>query len=214
MDYKNHQIKRWGGKFGEAYTERNASTVEEMEEKYKQNFGLPRSELNESFLGDLDRDLRILEVGTNVGIQLELVERLGFQDLFGMDVQRYAVREAHRQRPALNIIEGNVLDIPFKSDYFDLVFTSGLLIHIHPDDIGQALNEIVRCTRQYVWGFEYYSDEYEEVRYRGNDNLLWKTDFARLYVQNFDVELRQSEFVQYQDGDNQDQMYLLELDDA
>lgn len=175
---------------------------------------LTRSELNESFLDGLNQNLRILEVGTNVGVQLELLHRLGFKNLFGIDVQSYAVEEAHRQRPALNIIEGNVLDIPFKSDFFDLVFTSGLLIHVHPDDIDQAISEIVRCARRYVWGFEYYSEEYEEVRYRGNDNLLWKTDFARLYLQNFDLKLRKQEFVQYYNGDNQDQMFLLEVEDA
>jgi hypothetical protein len=65
-----------------------------------------------------------------------------------------------------------------------------------------------------VWGFEYYSEEYEEVRYRGNDNLLWKTDFARLYFLNFDLKLRKKEFVQYHNGDNQDQMFLLEVEDA
>jgi pseudaminic acid biosynthesis-associated methylase len=185
--------------------------VGETEERFKQIFGLSRSDLNERFLDDLDRDLRILEVGTNVGIQLELLERLGFQNLYGIDIQYKAILEAHRQRPKFNIIEGNVLDIPFKSDFFDLVFTSGLLIHVHPDDIIKALQEIVRCTRRYVWGFEYYSDEYEEVRYRGNDNLLWKTNFARLYLENFDLELREIKLLQYLEEDNQDQMFLLEL---
>jgi len=214
MKINNQQIRRWRGAFGEAYTERNASIVGVTEEQYKQNFGLSRSDLNELFLDDLNRDLRILEVGTNVGIQLELLERLGFENLYGIDIQHKAILEAHRQRPKFNIIEGNVLDIPFKSDFFDLVFTSGLLIHVHPDDIDKALQEIVRCTRRYVWGFEYYSDEYEEVRYRENDNLLWKTDFARLYLENFDLELRESKLLQYLDEDNQDQMFLLELENT
>ena len=42
-----------------------------------------------------------------------------------------------------------------------VVFTSGLLIHIHPDNLGKAIDEICRVSKRFVWGFEYYSETEE-----------------------------------------------------
>jgi len=76
-------------------------------------------------------------------------------------------------------------DIPFKDGYFDMVFTSGVLIHISPGNINRVLDEIYRCSREYIWGFEYYADDYTEVNYRGHESLLWKTNFPKLYLDRF-----------------------------
>lgn len=50
--------------------------------------------MNTLFLGDLDRSLRILEVGANVGFQLALLQRMGFCNLYGIELQPYAVERA------------------------------------------------------------------------------------------------------------------------
>jgi hypothetical protein len=90
------------------------------------------------------------------------------------------------------------------------VFTSGLLIHIHPSDISEVMNEIHRCTRKYIWGLEHYADDYKEVVYRGQKNLLWNVDYKRLYLDLFDdLELVRDERVRYLDSDNVDSMFLL-----
>ena len=92
-----------------------------------------------------------------------------------------------------------------------MVFTSGVLIHISPDDIIRAVSEICRCSSKYVWGFEYYAESYQEVLYRGNKNLLWKTDFAKLYMDNFSSLrlVKEKKYVYPDNKDLQDQMYLL-----
>jgi len=51
----------------------------------------------------------------------------------------------------INIIHGVADDIPFKDGYFDMVFTSGVLIHISPGNINRVLDEIYRCSREYIW---------------------------------------------------------------
>ena len=101
---------------------------------------------------------------------------MGFVNLYGIELQSYAVELSKARTKRINIIEGSAFDIPYKDGYFDLVFTSGILIHINPSDIVWALREILRCTREYIWGFEYYADEYQEINYRGRSDLLWKTD--------------------------------------
>ena len=204
------QMEKWAGQFGEEYTDRNALSLEEMEASYRRNYGVTRAELNERFLKGIDRSIRILEVGSNVGNQLLYLQKMGFSNLYGVELQSYAVELSKARTRRINIIEGSAFDIPYKDGYFDLVFTSGVLIHISPSDVSMAMREIYRCTREYIWGFEYYADEYTEIPYRGHRNLLWKADFARLYLDQLgDLELVKEERLKYLDNDNMDTMFLL-----
>lgn len=204
------QMQEWAGQFGKDYTDRNALSLEEMETLYEKSYGQTRTELNERFLKGIDRSIRILEVGSNVGNQLLCLQRVGFNDLYGIELQSYAVELSKSRTRRINIIEGSAFDIPYKDGYFDLVFTSGVLIHVSPSDIALVVREIHRCTREYVWGFEYYADNYTEIPYRGQRNLLWKADFARLYLDQFgDLELVKEERLKYLDNDNIDTMFLL-----
>jgi len=204
------QMEKWAGQFGKEYTDRNALCLEEMEALYKRNYGVIRTELNERFLKGIDRSSRILEVGSNIGNQLLCLQRMGFSNLHGIELQSYAVELSKSRTRRINIIEGSAFDIPYKDGYFDLVFTSGMLIHISPSDIALAMREIHRCTSEYIWGFEYYADKYTEITYRGHGDLLWKADFARLYLDQFgDLELVEEERLKYLDNDNVDAMFLL-----
>jgi hypothetical protein len=48
------------------------------------------------------------------------------------------------------------------------------------------------------------------VVYRGHKSLLWKTDYARLYTQQFqDLELVREERFRYLENDNVDTAFLL-----
>ena len=59
-------------------------------------------------------------------------------------------------------------------------------------------------------GFEYYADNYTEILHRGYKDLLWKTDFAKFYREQFsDLELVQEKRLKYIDDDNVDAMFLL-----
>ena len=96
----------------------------------KERYGYTRTEINSEFIGDFDRDMKILEVGSNVGNQLLCLQEMGFKSLYGIELQNYAVELSKSRTKRINIIEGSAFDIPFKDSYFDLVFTSGVLIHI------------------------------------------------------------------------------------
>ena len=211
MPETTKQMDEWMGDFGRNYTDRNAFTLDEFEAFFQKTFGITRAELNERFLGSVNRSARILEVGSNVGNQLLCLQRMGFTNLYGIELQTYAVELSKRQTQQINIIQGSAFDIPYKDGYFDLVFTSGVLIHLSPDDIGKALAEIHRATKKYIWGFEYWSEETRQVTYRGNENLLWKADYAGLYLKSFnDLKLIKEEKLKYLNDDNRDVMYLLE----
>ena len=199
-----------GGGFGKEYTNRNALSKNDMENLYKEQYGYTRTEMNFEFIGDLDKDVKILEVGSNVGNQLLCLQEMGFNNLYGIELQGYAVELSKSRTKHINIIKGSAFDIPYKDSYFDLVFTSGVLIHISPSDINMVVKETYRCAKEYVWGFEYYADNYTEILYRGHKNLLWKTDFAKLYDEQFiDLELVLEKRFKYISNDNVDSMLLL-----
>jgi pseudaminic acid biosynthesis-associated methylase len=156
-------------------------------------------------------NIKVLEVGSNIGNQLLCLQKLGFENLCGIELQSLAVELSKSRTKGIDIIRGSAFDLPFRDLYFDMVFTSGLLIHISPEAIHGVLDEIFRCTRQYIWGLEYYSATYTEVMYRGHSGLLWKTDFPKLFLSRFpDLRLLRSKYLEYLNDDNIDVMYLLE----
>ncbi|CAK0769541.1 Methyltransferase type 11 [Gammaproteobacteria bacterium] len=205
------QTQEWSGKFGRSYTDRNDLGLDGMEGLYLAQFGVGRRELNTIFLGDLPRDLSILEVGCNVGNQLAFLAEMGFTRLAGVEVQNYALTRARRCLSDALLIQGSALTLPFPDGAFDLVFTSGVLIHIHPDHLAKVLAEIYRVSRDWIWGLEYFATTPTEIPYRGQQSLLWKAPFADLYQQDFpDLTLVRERRLPYQgNSGNVDNMYLL-----
>jgi len=212
MDNLTNQMKTWGGGFGKEYTDRNVRTLKQVAASYAERYGegVTPTKLKGEFIGHFSRSMRILEVGSNVGNQLLWLQTMGFKNLCGIELQSYAVELSKSRTKNINLITGSAFDIPFKDGFFDLVFTDGVLIHISPSNIVQALKEIYRCTNRYIWGFEYYADEYTEITYRQHHNLMWKANFAKLYLDKFPgLELLKEKHLKYINSDNEDSMFLL-----
>jgi pseudaminic acid biosynthesis-associated methylase len=133
------------------------------------------------------------------------------EEMYGIDINEHALHEARENNLNLNVVKGSALNIPFKDNYFDMVYTSGVLIHIHPDNLKQVMSEIYRCSKQYIWGMEYFSVDCKEINYRGNEGFLWKNNFVRLYLKYFpDLEIVKEQFYNYKNGSfNTDTMFLL-----
>lgn len=212
MEIKTKQVDFWKGDFGKEYTDRNTHSAEEWDKFYVNCWGKSKIEMNESFLGHLPKEAKLLEVGCNIGLQLNGLQRMGFTNIYGIELQRYAVEEAKKLTKDINVICGSGFDLPFKDNYFDLVCTNGVLIHISPDDLPKIMAEMYRCSNKYIWGFEYYAPETTEINYRGHTNYLWKADYAQLFMNQFpDLKLVKKEMYPYLDNpSNVDYMYLLE----
>lgn len=209
MKKTTNQEKFWSSTFGRDYSERNNFTdPEALDSFYVKKYGLARSKMNKNFLAGLNIE-NILEAGCNIGNQLSLLQKQGYKNLYGVEIQSYAVERAKELTKNINIIQGSLFDLPFKDNYFDLVFTADVLIHINPKDIKRALKEIYRVSKKYIWGQEYFSEKYEEIVYRGNRNCLWKTDFAKLYKKTFPkLKLLKEVKLPYQENNNLDAMFL------
>ena len=207
---KTVQLEHWRSDFGRAYTDRNSLTPDALGALYLKNYGIARSELNQRFLADIPRGARILEVGCNEGNQLCVLQEMGFRHLYGIEIQDYALRKARTRLGNARLALASAFEIPYPDGFFDVVFTSGVLIHIAPADLPKALREIHRCAGGFIWGFEYYSPQPVEVRYRGHQSLLWKADYARLYLDLFeDLDPVRVEQIPYLEDANVDSMFLL-----
>tara|TARA_Y100000031_G_scaffold61033_1_gene68882 strand:+ start:1373 stop:2017 length:645 start_codon:yes stop_codon:yes gene_type:complete len=207
---KNIQTDTWSSEFGKNYTDRCKKTPVQYDDMYTSLYGITRTELNKEFIGNIDRSARILEVGTNVGNQLKLLFKMGFRNLYGIELQFYPIKISRSKYYGISLLQASVFDVPFKDNAFDIVFTAGVLIHIGPDLLPLVLKEIYRCTRRYIWGFEYYNENFDEIKYRGNNGLLWKGDFGGLYLKHFpDLKIIKEKKYKYLSNENKNSMFLL-----
>ena len=207
-----HQRKVWEEEFGKEYLERNVYNPKELNKLYMDIYGYSKDNLNNDFLQNIPKDAKILEVGTNIGNQLFHLQSMGFTNLYGIEIQDRAINYAKHRTDNLNIIKGDALDIPFKDGYFDLVFTHGVLIHISPENIDQVQSEIFRVSSKYIWGLEYYASNYTDLEYHGQKDIMWKTDFCNLYMNNFkNLSLvKEQKFTYLNDSTLEDQMFILQ----
>jgi pseudaminic acid biosynthesis-associated methylase len=72
---------------------------------------------------------------------------------------------------------------------FDLVFTSGVLIHVNPDDLLETMAKMYDFSKKYILIAEHFSRTPISINYRGEDDKLFKRDFGKLFIENFDVKL-------------------------
>jgi pseudaminic acid biosynthesis-associated methylase len=201
------QMEFWKGKFGDDYISRNDGDFDEL---YKSMFGITRTALNGEFLSDLNKESRILEVGCNIGKQLSVLQNAGYSNLWGVEINDSALRLA-KENKEWNLVAASGFDIPFKDGFFDVVFTSGVLIHIAPEDLEKFLDEMYRTSKKYIWCFEYFSEECEEIEYRNHKNRLWKNNFLKLFMDRFpDLKLVKERKIPHLGSENVDMMFLLE----
>ena len=213
IEIKNTQENFWSSDFGKEYTDRNSRDTKDWDTFYLDTYGVTKTVMNEKILGTLPKNAKILEVGCNTGMQLVGLQNMGFTNLYGVELQPYAVEQAKKYTQNINIIQGSGFELPYKDNYFDLVCTNGVLIHIAPENHLGFMSEIVRCSKNYIAGFEYFIDgDVQNVNYRGNEGFLWKADFCGIYKNSFsNLSIVQKDFYPYNTDKNLvDCMFLLE----
>jgi pseudaminic acid biosynthesis-associated methylase len=159
----------WSGSFGDEYGRRNNPKWEDRVPFWKD---IVEATNAESFL----------DVGCNRGFNLLALRSLnpGYV-MSGVDVNQSALQEAMNE--GLDVIEGRADEVSalFGPGSADMVITSGVLIHIAPEDLTASMQAIVTAAKKFVIAIEYESDTAEEVLYRGHKGRLWKRPYGRLY---------------------------------
>lgn len=179
----------WGGEFGDAYVERNLRAGEGRDVFWRKVLG--RYECG-----------TILEVGCNVGANVRwLAELIEPHNVYGVDVNVRALRQLRAAQPDVNALWGVARGLPFRDEWFDMVFTTGVLIHQPEETLGEVMAEVVRCARRYVLCGEYFAAENVQVPYRDQTDALFKRDYGRLYQEMFpNLKLLETGFLSRAEG--------------
>lgn len=144
----------------------------------------------------------VYEVGTNSAWNLSAITHSihGYNvKCYGCDVNRFAVAQA--KAAGFDVKHGTV-DTFNDSECVgmqELAFTSGVLIHISPDEIKKMMQAVIDASCDYVLAIEYESDQEEEVEYRGHAGKLWRRPYGKMY-QDMGLELIETGKMDDKDG--------------
>ena len=173
----DYYLNQWATDFGDGYSKRCDVDPEKRVDIYSQIFDNFKWENHER---------KVLELGANRGHNLVAIEDVlhldevngrGIPIIRGVEPNRSAI--ALSDRPE-SISVGNIYDIPYIDNSFDVVFTSGVLIHIPRKGLEKAIQEMARVSSKYVMMIEYESKEEEGRHYREFDkDGVWSRDFGK-----------------------------------
>jgi len=174
--HKTAQEKLWAGEFGKDYVAR------------KKGEKLLSSNL--AFFSRFLRQMRgassCVEFGANIGMNLKALRLLyPHMDVHGIEINGKAAKELSQSIGSENVSRGSILEVdPPKCD---LALIKGVLIHMIPDVLGSVYEKMVNCTRRYLLVAEYYNPSLVTVKYRGQDDSLFKRDFAGEIMNRYPV---------------------------
>jgi len=88
----------------------------------------------------------VLDLGGNNGKLIRTL-KTKTNTLISLDIDRSIMVGANgKPLPGINPIQGNMLQLPFKDDLFDVIFARAVLHHV-PDNLEQAIVEIKRVLK-------------------------------------------------------------------
>ncbi len=102
---------------------------------------------------ELKNNARILEVGCNIGRNLDMLRRKGYTNLSGVEINYEAVQlmKDHYGKTfqASEIANSSIENYPIKFGGFDLIFTMAVLMHL-PYDSDWVFDKLVKGTKKYL----------------------------------------------------------------
>lgn len=181
MSTGEKQLNAWSGDFGNDYVSRNQATPEAIEQR-RRAFAHIFEQFEEGAAPE-----SVLEAGCNIGINIHALSQVTDATLHAVEPNRSALEVLVRSGglPESRAHQGSLQALPFEDGAVDLVFTSGVLIHVPDDALDTALSEIHRVSRRYVLTLEYFSPSPQAIPYHGHDDFLFKRDYGGLFLDAF-----------------------------
>lgn len=176
--FDTDQENFWAGEFGNQYSLRNQGS---------QLIGQKTAFLARTLRGAAGIT-KICEFGCNIGLNLAALSQLGDFELKGIEINECAARAAARLGIA-DIVKRSIIEDLSNEGRFDLTFTVGVLIHIAPEYLPKAYDNLVALSRRYILVAEYYNPTPVSIPYRGHEERLFKRDFAGELIDRHDLEL-------------------------
>src|SRR5260221_11528915 len=145
-----HPTELWKGNFGDEYLRRNPVKWEDRIPFWQR-------------ILDRTSAQSFLEVGCNAGWNLRAIRSVNAEaTMTGVDLNRAALAEAMDAGLDVEEIAGSEVERVFNVGACQMAFTSGTLIHVHPDDLRATMLAIRNVSSQYVLAIEYESEQVRE----------------------------------------------------
>jgi pseudaminic acid biosynthesis-associated methylase len=176
-------IKDWAGDFGTEYQSRNASDWTSIKNRSR-------------MFGDIFKCMEdnckafpasIIEVGGGCGDNLRAIDMIYERSRAPIKLMSCDPNEEARKamRDIATVLPGDLSALPYNDGAADLVFTSGVLIHVPPADLPRAMAEIHRVSKRWILSIEYFNNVLEEIQYRGQDGMMWRRDWGEAWLEQF-----------------------------
>ena len=167
--FNNSQEEFWANEFGDNYIDRNSN-----KELLASNIVF----FSKIFSQQQIKLESILEIGCNIGMNLLAIKEI-FPNLHinGIDINERAIELLQKSQKNFNLKSTSINNFETQ-EKFDLVLTKGVLIYLNPNDLNKTYEKIYNLSKKYILICEYYNPSPCSIPYRGNDDKLFKRDFA------------------------------------
>ena len=175
----NEQQKFWAKTYADEYIKKNS--------QFDREKGVSAWKLMLEKVGPINS---ILECGCNIGRNIDFLNVvLPSASKSIIEISQPAFEFVSSRHELEHAFNGAIEDANFKQGSFDLVFTTGVLIHIHPDNLLKNMERMYKLSSGYILMGEYFNRTPIMLEYQGQKDKLFKRDFGKFFIENFPVEL-------------------------
>jgi pseudaminic acid biosynthesis-associated methylase len=177
MTYKTEQEEFWANTYAADYIKKNSDFD-----------GLAGQKAWHEMLSKTDSISTILECGCNIGRNIKFLNNiLPSAKKSIIELSKPAYDFVINNMEIQNSFNGSIVESELNGHTFDLVFTMGVLIHIHPDKLLDNMQRMFLYSKKYILIGEYFNRTPTMIEYQGQKDKLFKRDFGKLFIENFDV---------------------------
>ena len=188
-NFKTPQEQFWSAEFGDEYSKRVTG-----DRIVLNNISLFSRALRAA--GNLNS---AVELGCNIGLNLRALNQINPEmTLTGYEINGFAVEEATKLNIA-TIRQDTILEPITEDNKYDLALIKTVLIHINPDKLASVYINLYSLSKRFILIVEYYNPTPVVVSYRGNEDRLFKRDFAGEMIDKYKMKLVDYGFVYHRD---------------
>jgi pseudaminic acid biosynthesis-associated methylase len=156
-------------------------------------------------LQPIQREIKsVLDCGANIGRNIGFLKDSSFlpeAEFAAIDLNKAALDVLATKFPDAKLYNSSLLNIDLEAK-FDLVFTSGVLIHINPENLARVFDNLMTFSNRYLILIEYFNRTPVEIPYHGQSGLLWKRDFGKDFLEYSNWKVVSYGFLWGQEFDN------------
>lgn len=115
------------------------------------SYKLPKIMADLFFCFSQNKTQKILDAGCGTGFLSIELSKLGFYNLIGVDISKKMLEKACLKKNYINLINANLLNLPFKNNFFDSIFSVATIGIVS----SKAFSELIRILK--VDGFFCFS---------------------------------------------------------